>query len=75
MKPSERRGEGVSFSGVLRELFKLGAIPPRSKMECVDCGCLVRKHDKYKILAVKHVSCLDSRLVGQKSLPIPKDGN
>jgi hypothetical protein len=58
----------VKFSSILRELFKLEAIPPKAKLHCVECGCRVKRRDKYRILAVKHVLCSDPRCVGQQSL-------
>jgi hypothetical protein len=65
----------MKFSSILRELFKLEAIPPKAKLQCIDCGKRLRKHEKYKILAIKHADCTDPRHVGQQSLPIQKDGH
>jgi hypothetical protein len=61
----------MKFTSILRELFKLEALPPKGRLHCVECERRVRRHDKYRILAVQHVSCTDPRHVGQQSLDIP----
>jgi hypothetical protein len=65
----------MKFSSILRELFKLEAIPSKAKLHCVECGCRVKRRDKYRILAARHVDCRDPRHVGQQSLAMEKDGN
>jgi hypothetical protein len=64
----------MKFAAILRELFKLHAIPPKAQMHCIECGCRVRRRDKYRILAVRHIECGDARLVGQQSFEIPLQG-
>lgn len=45
--------------------------PPatKAKMVCVDCGCPIHRHDRHKILQVRHVDCKDPKRVGQMVLP------
>lgn len=61
----------MKFASVLRELFRVEA--PKGKLVCIECGCHVRKHERYKILAASHVNCADPKLVGQQSIPMPKE--
>jgi hypothetical protein len=63
----------MRFQALLRELFKVKAIP-KGKLRCADCGRHIHRHDKYKVLAVQHISCLDPKNVGQTSLPVHKEG-
>jgi hypothetical protein len=67
------RGDRMTFPSILRELFKVKAIPPKAKLQCVECERRLKRHDKYKILAVKHLDCGDPKNVGQTSIPLTKE--
>ncbi len=43
------------------------------KMCCEECGGRIHRHDRYKILAAKHLDCSDPKLVGQTSMPARED--
>ena len=45
------------------------AVVSKGKMICIDCGRQVHKRERYTIVAVKHRSCTDTKLVGQQSFP------
>lgn len=48
----------------------------RDRLVCSECGAPIRKRDKHRILAVRHVNCKDPRMVepaGQLTLRIEGD--
>jgi hypothetical protein len=57
----------IPFAARFRRLPK-----PRSdgKLACDKCKGSIHRHDRYQIVAVRHIDCRDPRLVGQKSLPL-----
>lgn len=62
----------MKFTAMIRELFKVKAIP-KGKLRCIDCGRHIHRNDKYKVLTVQHISCLDPKMVGQTSIPLDKE--
>ena len=37
-------------------------------MMCCECGLLIHRHDRFRVLEVMHINCRDPRVVGQMSL-------
>ena len=56
-----------------RYLYQLSRAKLRAKrgphMVCCECGLLIHRHDRFRVLEVMHINCQDSKVVGQMSLP------
>lgn len=52
-----------------RRFRKPRPVPPKAKLFCEECGRPVHRHDKYRIIKVRHIDCMDPKQVGQMSLP------
>ena len=58
----------------LRNFHKSPKPTPKGKLCCAECGRSIHKHDRYQILTAKHRDCMDTKLVGQQSLPKSEKG-
>lgn len=43
-------------------------------MVCCECGLLIHRHDRFRVVDVVHINCKDTRCVGQMSLDPPHPG-
>ena len=55
-------------------LYRISRAKLRAKrgphLICCECGLLIHRYDRFRVLEVVHINCLDPKVVGQLSFPV-----